>query len=80
MKKTVFFLFANLVLLCSCEEIDSHYTCEDVVPGTTIKESQLGKAISLQEFVNVTDGVYFAHLGSYPCVKDKDKVYYSNEE
>lgn len=80
MKKTFIISLVSLGLLYSCEKIDSHYTYEEVVPGTTIKESQLGKAISHQEFLDVTNGVYFAHLGSYPCVKDKDKVYYSHEE
>ena len=80
MKKTFIISFVVLGLLCSCEKIDSHYTYEEVVPGTTVKESLLGKAISHQEFVNVTNEAYFAHLGSYPCVKDKDKVYYSHEE
>ena len=78
--RKISFILAGIVLLCSCEKIDSHYTYEEVVPGTTIKENQLGKMISHQEFVNVTNDAYYAHLGSYPCVMDKGKVYYSHEE
>lgn len=77
--RKISFILAGFALLCSCEKIDSHYTYEEVVPGTTVKESQLGETISHQEFVNVTHDAYFAHLGSYPCVMDKGKVYYSNE-
>ena len=78
--RNVLTILAGIVLLCSCEKIDSHYTYEEVVPGTTVKESQLGKTISHQEFVNVTNDSYYAHSGIYPCVMDKGKVYYSNEE
>ena len=79
MKKTVFTLLAGLALLCSCEKIDSHYTYEETVPGTTIKESQLGKALTHQEFLYATSEAYFVHQGSYPCIRNNGKVYYSNE-
>lgn len=47
MKKTVFFLFANLVLLCSCEKFGGHYTYETTVPNTTIKERFLASQKAL---------------------------------
>lgn len=79
MKKTVFFLFANLVLLCSCEKFGGHYTYETTVPNTTIKESQLDKVISLDDFLSVTDGVRYEHVRSYACRRADGKVYYSYE-
>ena len=45
MKKTAFTLLAGLALLCSCEKNlsdDGMAMRFDVVPGTSIKESQLG--------------------------------------
>lgn len=79
MRKTAFFLFANLVLLCSCEKFGGHYTYETTVPNTTIKESQLGKVISLNDFLSVTDGVRYEHVRSYACRRADGKVYYSYE-
>lgn len=79
MKKTVFFLFANLALLCSCEKFGGHYAYEATVPNTTIKESQLGKVISLDDFLSVTDGVRYEHVRSYACRRADGKVYYSHE-
>lgn len=73
MKKTVFFLFANLVLLCSCEKFGGHYTYETTVPNTTIKESQLDKVISLDDFLSVTDAsqkalIFYMHTANSTCL------------
>ncbi len=77
MKKTAFILLAGLALLCSCEKIDSHYSYGETVLGTTIKENQLGQKITLQGFINATDGVRYEYIGTLPCIEDNGKVYYS---
>ena len=77
MKKTAFILLAGLALLCSCEKIDSHYSYGETVLGTTIKENQLGQKITLQCFINATDGVRYEYIGTLPCIEDNGKVYYS---
>lgn len=73
MKMTALFQFTNLVLLCSCEKSYGHYTYETTVPNTTIKKSQLGKVISLDDFLSVTDGVRYEHVRSYACRRADDK-------
>lgn len=75
--KKIAFILSCIVLMASCEKIDSHYTYEETVPGTTVKESQLGKKISLQEFYNTTQGVLYQYSHAYPCIEEGGKVYYS---
>lgn len=79
MKRFIFALFTSIVLLCSCEKFSGHYTYETTVPNTTIKESLLGKVISLDDFLSVTNGVRYEHVRSYACRRTDGKVYYSHE-
>lgn len=78
MRKLLFIPMA-IAVLCSCEKTESFYVYEDVVPGTTIKESQLGK-ITHQEFLDATEGEYYTLAGCYPCIRSGRKVYYSKDK
>lgn len=79
MKKTVFTLLAGLALLCSCVKDlsdDGMAMRFDVVPGTNIKESQLGgKKYTEAEFKAFVDGRCYKRVAVYDCYKDRGTYY-----
>ena len=79
MKKAVFTLLAGLALLCSCAKIlsdDGMAMRFDVVPGTNIKENQLGsKTYTDAEFKALVDGRCYKRIAGYDCYKDRGTYY-----
>ena len=75
--KKILALLAGLTLFYSCEKSSEHYTYEDIVPGTTVKEIQLGKSMNHTDFLKATNEIRYEHVRSYACRKSNGKVYYS---
>ena len=79
MKKTAFILFASLALLCSCEKNlsdDGMAMRFDIVPGTSIKESQLGsKKYTEAEFGELVNGRCYKRIAVYDCYKNRGTYY-----
>ena len=80
MKKTVFTLLAGLALLCSCAKDlsdDGMAMRSDVVPGTSIKESQMeeNNRHTEAEFKALVDGRCYRRIAGYDCYKDRGTYY-----
>ena len=79
MKKTAFTLLAGLALLCSCEKNfsdDGMAMRFDIVPGTSIKESQLGSnKYTEAEFGELVNGRCYKRIAVYDCYKNRGTYY-----
>ena len=79
MKNLTFFLFAGIVLLCSCEKSEElpDAVAFSKVPETNIAEKLLGVVkYSHEDLVSVTSGIYYDWDAVYDCYKKGGKTYY----
>ena len=80
MNKTILFL-ASLILLCSCNEDklsrDGMAMRQNTVPGTNIRESQVGaNHYTVEEFTDLVEGKRFYRIGVYDLYKKSGDAYY----